>query len=59
MEEKKITKEEFNEAVHSVMEKQTQDPKFKENPTGLLLFTESGLAFATDLRRELFGGSEE
>ena len=61
MEEKTITKKEFNEAVERVIKKQSEDPKLKEadKGMGLLLMGLAGIAFAADLRRELFGGSEE
>ena len=61
MEEKKITKEEFNEAVMRVIKKQSEDPKLKEvdGGIGLLLMGLAGVTFAADLCRELFGGSEE
>ena len=61
MEEKKITKEEFDEAVKRVTKNQLEDPKLKEagSGIGLIMMGITGITFASALRRELFGGSEE
>ncbi len=61
MEEKTITKEEFDEAVKRVAKNQLDDPKLKNADSGisLVIMSLTGIAFANDLRRELFGGSEE
>lgn len=57
MEEKKITKEEYNEAVERVIKKQSNDPKM-EGAAGIMIgFID--VIFACMVRRELFGESEE
>jgi hypothetical protein len=61
MEEKKITitKKDFDEAVSKTLKNQMNDPKLKDDWMGLMLMSLSGVAFAANLGRELFGESEE
>lgn len=53
-----LTAEEYNEAVHKVIIKNTEDSNVKKMHDGGLMVHLIGLMFANDLEKELFKESE-
>lgn len=49
-----ITEEDFNKAITQVMEDSTEEPTLKQSVEAMMLYIIGGVAFAKQVRDELF-----